>query len=59
MPLNICCSIRFASTRYCRVSLPFRSSMRSAAEMMSNVIAMLLVIGANTIARKASDTSLY
>jgi len=31
----------------------------SAAEMMSNVIAMLLVIGANTIARKASDTSLY
>ncbi len=31
----------------------------SAAEMMSNVISMLLVIGANTIARKASDTSLY
>lgn len=31
----------------------------SAAEMMSNVIGMLLVIGANTIARKASDVSLY
>jgi hypothetical protein len=27
--------------------------------MMNNVIGMLLVIGANTIARKASDTSLY
>ena len=31
----------------------------SAAEMMNNVIGMLLVIGANTIARKASDVSLY
>ncbi len=31
----------------------------SAAEMMSNVVGMLLVIGANTIARKASDVSLY
>lgn len=31
----------------------------SAAEMMSNVMGMLLVIGANTIARKASDVSLY
>lgn len=31
----------------------------SAAEMMSNVLGMLLVIGANTIARKASDVSLY
>ena len=31
----------------------------SAAEMMSNVISMLLVIGANTISRKASDVSLY
>lgn len=31
----------------------------SAAEMMNNVIGMLLVIGANTIARKASNTSLY
>ncbi|MBQ4382768.1 MAG: sugar ABC transporter permease [Oscillospiraceae bacterium] len=31
----------------------------SAAEMMNNVIGMLLVISANTIARKASDTSLY
>lgn len=33
--------------------------LASAAEMMNNVIGMLLVIGANTIARKASDTSLY
>jgi putative aldouronate transport system permease protein len=33
--------------------------LASAAEMMSNVISMLLVIGANTIARKASDVSLY
>ena len=31
----------------------------SAAEMMNNVIGMLLVIGANTIAKKASDVSLY
>lgn len=31
----------------------------SAAEMMSNVLGMMLVIGANTIARKASDVSLY
>ena len=31
----------------------------SAAEMMNNVVGMLLVIGANTIARKASNTSLY
>ncbi|WP_294470468.1 sugar ABC transporter permease [uncultured Ruminococcus sp.] len=33
--------------------------MASAAEMMNNVIGMLLVIGANTISRKASDVSLY
>ena len=33
--------------------------LSSAAEMMNNVIGMLLVIGANTIAKKASDTSLY
>ena len=31
----------------------------SAAGMMNNVVGMLLVIGANTIARKASDVSLY
>ncbi len=31
----------------------------SAAEMMSNVVGMMLVIGANTIARKASNVSLY
>lgn len=33
--------------------------LASAAEMLNNVIGMLLVIGANTIARKASDVSLY
>ena len=33
--------------------------LASAAEMMNNVIGMLLVIGANAIARKASDVSLY
>ena len=31
----------------------------SAAEMLNNIIGMLLVIGANTIARKASNVSLY
>ncbi len=31
----------------------------SAAEMLNNIIGMLLVIAANTIARKASDVSLY
>ncbi len=35
------------------------TGMASAAEMMSNVIGMILVIGANTIARKASNVSLY
>ena len=33
--------------------------LASAAEMLNNVVGMLLVIGANTIARKASDVSLY
>ncbi|MEG2158969.1 MAG: sugar ABC transporter permease, partial [Clostridia bacterium] len=31
----------------------------SASEMINNVTGMLLVIGANTISRKASDVSLY
>ena len=31
----------------------------SASEMLNNVVGMLLVIGANSIARKASDVSLY
>ena len=31
----------------------------TAAEMLNNVVGMLLVIGANTISRKASDVSLY
>ncbi len=35
------------------------TGVASAAEMMNNVIGMLLVIGANTIAKKASNTSLY
>ena len=35
------------------------TGLASAAEMMSNVISMLLVIGANTVSRKASDVSLY
>ena len=35
------------------------TGIASAAEMMNNVIGMLLVIGSNTIARKASNTSLY
>ena len=36
-----------------------QSGLASAAEMMNNVVGMLLVIGANTIARKASNVSLY
>jgi putative aldouronate transport system permease protein len=36
-----------------------QKGIASAAEMMNNVIGMLLVIGANTVARKASDVSLY
>ncbi|MBQ8108968.1 MAG: sugar ABC transporter permease [Clostridia bacterium] len=36
-----------------------QKGIASAAEMMNNVIGMLLVIGANTIARKATDVSLY
>jgi len=36
-----------------------QKGLAAAAEMMNNVISMLLVISANTIARKASDTSLY
>ena len=40
-------------------SSALNQGLASAAEMMSNVISMLLVIGANTISRKASDVSLY
>ncbi|MBE5775891.1 MAG: sugar ABC transporter permease [Clostridiales bacterium] len=36
-----------------------QKGLAAAAEMLNNVIGMLLVISANTIARKASDTSLY
>ena len=36
-----------------------QKGLSSAAEMLSNVMGMLLVIGSNTIARKASNVSLY
>lgn len=36
-----------------------RTGIASAAEMLNNVVGMLLVVGANTISRKASDVSLY
>lgn len=36
-----------------------QSGIAIAAEMVNNLIGMVLVIGANTIARKASDVSLY
>lgn len=36
-----------------------QQAVASAAEMINNIIGMILVIGANTIARKASDVSLY
>ena len=36
-----------------------QKGIASAAEMMNNVVGMLLVIGANTVARKASNVSLY
>ena len=36
-----------------------QTGLASAAEMMNNVVGMLLVIGANTIARKTSNVSLY
>ena len=37
----------------------WNSALGIAAEMVNNLIGMILVIGANTIARKASDVSLY
>ncbi len=36
-----------------------QKGIAAAAEMMNNVVGMLLVIGANTVARKASNVSLY
>ena len=36
-----------------------QKGLASAAEMMNNVVGMLLVIGANTISRRASNVSLY
>ena len=36
-----------------------QQGLATAAEMINNLIGMVLVIGANTIARRASDVSLY
>ena len=41
------------------MEVPILQGISSAAEMLNNVVGMLLVIGANTVARKASDVSLY
>ena len=41
------------------MEVPVLQGISSAAEMLNNVVGMLLVIGANTVARKASDVSLY
>ena len=41
------------------MNAPVLQGISSSAEMLNNVVGMLLVIGANTIARKASDVSLY
>lgn len=38
---------------------PANKAMGTAAEMLNNLIGMILVIGSNAIARKASDVSLY
>ena len=38
---------------------PENKAMGTAAEMLNNLIGMILVIGSNAIARKASDVSLY
>lgn len=47
------------ANRYGMGEAASNKGLASAAEMMSNVVGMLLVIGANTIARKASDVSLF
>lgn len=36
-----------------------KDTMGIAAEMVNNLIGMILVIGANTVSRKAADVSLY
>ena len=41
------------------MDVPLLQGISSSAEMLNNVVGMLLVIGANTIARKASNVSLY
>lgn len=38
---------------------PLLIGIASSAEMLNNVVGMLLVIGANTVAKKAADVSLY
>lgn len=47
------------STFAWRMSQSGAIGLASASEMLNNVIGMLLVIGANTIARRASNVSLY
>ncbi len=47
------------STYAWRMGQGGNTGLASAAEMLNNVIGMLLVIGANTIARRASNVSLY
>ena len=47
------------ANRYALQGSSARFGITSAAEMINNVIGMLLVIGANSIARKAADVSLY
>ena len=41
------------------MNTPVLQGISSTAEMLNNIVGMLLVIGANTIARKASNVSLY
>jgi putative aldouronate transport system permease protein len=42
-----------------RWSTQGNSTLGIAAEMVNNLIGMILVIGANTVAKKASGVSLY
>ena len=57
---NTCVTADVGSTFAQRYGLAGAAKgLATAAEMMNNIIGMLLVIGANTIARKASNVSLY
>lgn len=46
------------TNKYSQIDDSF-AAMGTAAEMLNNVIGMILVLGSNAIARKASDVSLY